>query len=354
MKRIWLILALFQTIHVYAQKVTYIVFEDRPLFEDVEVAPFKLRYTDVKLQDTARAKKTLHIYNLYYSCNNFNAPGIDKKAFVAGAADYRQFHNDVLVTLTPLTDSLENKLVKISRTDLINAGYLTTEQLLQKVITNLYKEFIKDEISNYGKEGGQLKNMQYKLLIKRGKDYYAFNGPVLTEYYLVNYALYLFPNQYHYSEINTAPVSKIPYFDRKAIAEIEKKFPSTNNNNNFPRELLNGRVYPGRNSVVSSLYYTRYNTYPKRYGGFSFVWQKNKIFDGAAGVGTFDFSEGTGIINGSFDFYVNHYKSAVEEENSTISPGVMHYIPVTLNHVSINDYSKAYQKKHPPKLNIEL
>lgn len=351
MRYITYLILIIQSVVVYAQKVTYVVFEDRPLFNDYDASPFKLRYTDVCLQSNEDKHKSLHIFNLYYSRNNFEPRSIDKERLKKGVLDYRKFYNDVLITLTPLTDSLDNKLLKLTNKQLKDAEYVMPEQLLQSAISHLYQEIDKVNEFDSANTDGELKTMRYKLLIKRGGYYYAFNGPVLTEFYIVNSSSYLFPNQYHYAEINTAANNETSYFSRKALADLEKSFITKGQDRAVIKENIYGRVFPSHTRIVDSLYFIEYNTFQKRSGGVYFAWRKEKIYSGAEGIGTFNFSPGIGIVNGSYDFYFKNYKNAFEAENDTdLSVGLMRFHPVSINHLAIKDYVKSYKKIHPPKI----
>jgi hypothetical protein len=184
-----------------AQNANYIVFEDNDRLDTVQEGRFKLLSTHVKLIRGSKAEKRFDIFNLYFSPNSFRAFGLDRKALVKGYSDFRQIENDVLITLTPLTDSLSFKTTKLKSDEINNLHLVQWGDLLQEAVTSLCSSFSVNDISQeYTFK--PIKTKGYKMLIKRNNVYYRVDSPVLTEFYLIDVASYLFPDGYHYGEIN--------------------------------------------------------------------------------------------------------------------------------------------------------
>jgi hypothetical protein len=314
----------------FSQSGQYILFEERPPFDTVNLAPFKLLYNHVKLS-TSKGNPGLEIFNLYFSKFNFQSYGLDGNAFFEAVTDYRKLQNDVLITVTPLTDSLKFNLVKISENDVQHLRVLKSEDILQLGIKELYRTFTADGIQ-HDKNRGFIKTFRYKLLIKKGNAYYRLDVPVLTEYYLIDKANYLFPVQYHYGEINVMAKGQTRYFDGQDIFDILQEYRSYS-----PRAQLLLRTYLSKVKTENGLNIYTYWTYPG-----------NDIL----GIGKFQFIEGVGIINGSFGSYFDKHFIISLENNiyGTLDDfnGPMRLTTQSINGLSLKAYEDKINKARPP------
>jgi hypothetical protein len=290
MQKLTFLTLLFFSLQGMAQKIQYVVFEEHSIQDTINVAPFNLVYNHVKLADSLKRTSGLDILNLYFSKYNFKAYGLDRKAFVQGATDFKKFENDVLITFTPLTDSLKYKMVKLSNDEVKNLTIVKPEELLQIAIKNLYRCFTTNDIA--GDEiPGVIKSTKYKLLIKKGNTFYRVNTQVLTEYYLINRASYLFPSQYHYGEINVGNKDQTRYFSGQDIREILRQVPSGTMNDYYPSITIARGIYLSSVELIDNCNVYTYWSYPT-------------YFEGIPGIGRFQFIEGVGIVNGIYGAYL--------------------------------------------------
>ncbi|MBS1520010.1 MAG: hypothetical protein JST50_03350 [Bacteroidetes bacterium] len=290
MKKLVIFFFLLPFLPVYAQQGITLVFEEKAAFDTVKLQGVKLLYNHVKLyssQDNPR----LDIFNFYFSTNNFKASELNRKGFSEALTNYHKLTNDVLITITPLTDSFNAKLIKVSTTDLSKMVIMKPEELMQEAIRNLHHCFSENDMQHDDKPG-VTKTFRYKLLIKRGNSYYAIKAPILTEYYLIDKACYLYPIQYHYGEINTQKPGWTNYVSGQDILDVLRQHTSSVNNNYYPIRAVSRRTYPRNLERKDSCNLYTYWTYP----GFP---------DDMVGIGKLQFIEGVGIVNGTYGTYFN-------------------------------------------------
>lgn len=286
MKKLILIFLILNVFDCLAQTEKYIVFEKTALFNSVSISKFKLRYNHVLLNSKSQDKREFNIFNMYFSKNNFNTAAIDKEAFRLGSLDFTKLNNDILITISPVDTSSKLKLDKLSPTEFKKYAIIDPKDLLQDATTNLYRSFIKDEIANSNNNSGQIKTRKYGLIIKDKKEYYLVkSSSVLTEFYLVDDMSYLFPNQYHFGEISTSTHTK--FYTIQDIIDLREKYNSLHLGFNNP--LFSDMMIPiGIDTIqVPDFRAIRYATLPP------------------IGTGIFQFINGIGIINGSYDSILN-------------------------------------------------
>lgn len=311
MKHLIALFLLLSSLSIYAQ-AQYVIFEEKPLFDTTLVSPFKLRQTHVELLNKTARHRTLNIYNLYYSKYAFDGGGIDKIGFKKALTDYKSFGNDILILITPLTDSLNNKLIKLQSAEIAKLNIIPNDDLLRTAIKNLYAAFTHGEIAG-SQNPYTLTSKKYGLIIKKGNDYYKVNATVQTQMFLIDTEQYLFPNQYHDGEINASLPINTAYFNEKKISQLRKEY----DNIDKAGKLFKDRIYPAGIDSVAGIYPAiKYISYP------------------LYGIGAFYFYQGLGIINGSFDQYINDVtKANYDIEN--FKTGIMLYNPVKINSVPI-------------------
>jgi len=319
MKRLAVIFLLFCSVPCFAQKGTYIIFEERAAFDTIKFGGMKLLYNHVQLYNNEN-KPRLEVLNLYFSKDNFKAAEFDGKTFSEAATDYQKLTNDVLITLTPLGDSLQDKLIKVSTKALSNMTIMKPEELLQEAIKNLHSCFSENDMRRDAKPG-IIKTLKYKLLIKKGNAYYLVKTPILTEYYLIDKASYLYPSQYHYGEINVQSPGLTSYVSGQDVFEILQQHTSSTTNNYYPIRTVSRRTYLSNVQRKDSCNIYTYWTYP----GFT---------NDMVGIGKFQFIEGVGIVNGTYGTYLrknfmvemeNNPSAVFEDFNGsfTLVPGVV-------------------------------
>jgi hypothetical protein len=283
-----------------AQAQDYIVFEDTGHVDTLSVESFKLLNTHIEL---SREGRPFHIFNFYFSKQGFRAYGLDRGAFTKAFADYRQIKNDVLVTLTPLTDSLEQKMKRLKADEVKGLHLVDFQCLLQNAIKNLHRSFSRNDIRQDDKPG-IIKTTRYKMLIKRHGVYYKVEVPVLTEYYLIDKAGYLFPDGYHYGEINVMSPGQTKYVTGIIVDSILHQNQSGTRNGYFPIAAIAERTYLSACSKQDSCNIYTYWTYPVH-------------LNGLLGVGRFQFIEGIGIVNGTYGSFFDK-KFIMHLENNFI------------------------------------
>ncbi|HVS92230.1 MAG TPA: hypothetical protein VHE59_09375 [Mucilaginibacter sp.] len=316
--------------HSSAQNNDYIVFEELSGIDTLHEGPFKLLNNDVEL---SRNGKSFHIFNLYFSKHNFRAYGLDRKAFTKAYDDYKQIENDVLITLTPLTDSLEQKMTRLSTNELAGLHLFKPDNLLQNVIKNLYGAFSKNDIKPDGLSG-LVRTTRYKMLIKRNGTYYRVDAPILTEYYVIDKASYLFPDGYHYGEINVASKVATKYVTGNIIDSILHHNPSGTFNSYYPRMTIEDRTYLSACVSTDSCNIYTYWSYPPK------------------GIGRFQFIEGIGIVNGTYNAFFDK-NFIIHVENDLITPDNDYNGPFVMKIKSVNDLpinevcKKTYRTDNP-------
>ncbi|HTK21555.1 MAG TPA: hypothetical protein VL442_18680 [Mucilaginibacter sp.] len=307
-----------------AQNANYIVFEDNDRLDTVQEGRFKLLSTHVKLIRGSKAEKRFDIFNLYFSPNSFRAFGLDRKALVKGYSDFRQIENDVLITLTPLTDSLSFKTTKLKSDEINNLHLVQWGDLLQEAVTSLCSSFSVNDISQeYTFK--PIKTKGYKMLIKRNNVYYRVDSPVLTEFYLIDVASYLFPDGYHYGEINVAEPSLTNYVTGPMIDSILRHNPSGTKNGYYPMETISRRTYLSSYNKQDSCNIYTYWAYPVGLNGLS-------------GIGRFQFIQGIGIVNGTYSSFFDK-NFIIHLENSLITPFDDYNGPFMMKIESVNGMS---------------
>lgn len=301
-----------------AQNAEYIVFEDnRP--DTIQVGSFKLLSNHVKLFKDDKAEKQFDIFNLYFSPNNFHAFGLDRKALAKGYTDFHQVKNDVLITLTPLADSLSFKVTKLKPGEVNELHLVKWNDLLQEAVKGLCSSFSENDI---GQEYAfkPIKIMDYKMLIKKNGSYYRVNSPVLTEFYLIDTASYLFPDGYHYGEIDVASSYRTNYVTGTMVDSILRRNPSGTKNDYFPIKNIARRTYLSSCVRQDNCSIYTYWVYPA---------------SGVKGIGRFQFIEGIGIINGTYNgFFDKNF--IVHLENNLITPSDDYNGPFVMKVISVN------------------
>jgi hypothetical protein len=243
-KKLSFIVLLVKFTFSHAQVTDHILFKVKDFDKTEDVSSFKLRYTDVTLVNKQANHKNLHVFNLYFSCGKPLGGAFNKSRYSVSTLKYNELSNDLLITITPLTDSLELKMIKLDKNEFTaNLAVYTAQQLLDDAVKRLYNEFTRRDISNQNTTPSNLRTMRFKLIVQRGEEYYKYNGPILTEFYLIDHANYLFPSQYHFGEINMIG-NEAPFFTRKDISNLDKKFPSTTQNDEFPRDAISQELIP--------------------------------------------------------------------------------------------------------------
>ncbi|OCX51838.1 hypothetical protein BEL04_17665 [Mucilaginibacter sp. PPCGB 2223] len=324
-KVFFLLLLFFLTHTAIAQEAKYIVFEEKPGGGEMVTKPFKIKTTNIELSSIENSSQRMSIYNFYFSKNRFIPAGLDKEAFRESYNDYKKINNDIVVTMTPLNFSAKSNISKLSSEEVRHLDVMTPEQLLQTAIINLYQCFTEGEISRPNNATGDIKTEKIKLIIKKSNEYFLVNSPVLTEYYLVDECSYAFPTQYHYGEINTASNLYSQYFTLKDIVNFRLKYGLIDKDS----KLLSNKILPMQIDSIAAIYpVIEYNTYPSK------------------GIGSFYFLTGVGIINGSYDIFLNA-ELKMHHDIDILELGKMQFAPLTINGVSFKDYSKLYKKTHP-------
>ena len=328
---IFLFCVLFAPGSLQAQTAKYILYDDSGKFDLTNIAGVKLLSTHIILSKDGTEEKWFNIFNLYYTTNNFKPFGLDRQALAKSFDDFHEFKNDVLVTMSPLTDGLEKNQTKLSPADLNKLTILSYADLLQEAIKALYLSFSVNDIKReYSTR--PIKTLQYKLLIKRNGDYFRVNCPVLVEFYLIDAESNLFPDGYHYGEINLASEQQTTYVSGTIVDSILHKNPSGTNNSYYPRRFIGRRTYPSARIRKDSCDVYTYWTYPIG-------------LDGVMGIGRFQFIPGIGVINGTYTSYFD--KNFITHlENNIIKPSDDYNGPFLMKVKSINGITlKAFEKK---------
>ncbi len=340
--KLLIIFILTLKLNAFGQNKQYIIFEEHAPFDTVNISPFKLLYNHVVISGKNGNGPSLNIFNLYFSKYNFQIGGLDSKAFVKSTADYRKIGNDVLITFIPLTDSLKQKMVRLTSAEVSNLTILKPEEILQSAIKNLYRSFTENSITK-DDIPGIIKTMRYKLLIKKGNSYYGIDSDILTEFYLIDRESYLFPYQYHGGEINIAAPGETQYFNGGAISNILKKFPSNNLNNYYSIKAVSNRTFP--DSVEASDIFSVY-TY----------WNNPIHSNRLSGIERFQFIEGIGIINGAFGLYFGKHFLMTPENDDKMKDfnGEFRMTLSTINGVGLKKYGEEIKKRRKPGQIIEI
>ena len=317
-----LCLLLISLTKLSAQTSGYIVFEDRSGIDTVNVGSFKMLNNHVELE---RGNKSFHIFNLYFSKHNFRCYGLDRKAFTEANDDFHRIENDVLITLTPLTDSLERKMTPIATDDVERQHLIKPEDLLQEAIKNLFGSFSRNDIARKGSLPEIIKTTRYKMLIKRGGKYFRINAPILTEYYLIDAANYLFPDQYHYGEINASTPGQTRYVTGEIVDSILHRNSSGTANSYFPVETIARKTYLSSYCAEDGCAIFTYWVYPSR-------------LNGPLGIGRFQFIVGIGIVNGTYGTFFDR-NFIMHLENNLVTTVDDYNGPLVMKIKSINGLS---------------
>jgi|GEM_PF-2481776 len=324
-KTLKIVLLLLLPLTTIAQE-KYILFEDGHAFDTVKVGSFKLLNNHVTLSLDSESRRAFNILNLYFSKYDFKAHGLDSKAFSLAINDGDRLNNDVLITLTPLTDSLGNKIKKMG--SLKNLEILRPEELLQIAIRNLHRCFTENDVAK-DDIPGVIKSLKYRVIIRKRNSYYLVTAPVLTEFYLIDRQSYLFPSQYHYGEINIGDRSQTTYFNGFDIDSILHKTMSGTSNDYYPIRTIARKTYISSGGSVDGLNSYTYWSFPTYTGGLP-------------GIGRFQFIEGVGIINGTYGNYFDKHFLVTLENNNLLEDhnGPFRMKVLTINGLDLKQYAE--------------